>query len=198
MSSNKTFLRNLQYLLNEREMNKTEFARRIGVSAGTISQWYSGLTFPTRKRQEQIADYFGVSLASLFEERKINVPVFGDIKAGYPAFACEDILDYEEITADIATKGDCFALRVKGDSMTPTFNEGDTVICVRCSDAEDGSFVVALIGDESTLKQIQHSSQGVLFMPLNNAYAPLWYTNEQIQSLPVQILGKVVELRKRF
>lgn len=196
--SNKTFLANLSFLLAEHDMNKAELARRIGVSSGTISQWYSGLTFPNRKRQEKIAEVFGVTVAALFEERKMVVPVYGDIKAGYPAFANEDILDYEEVTQDLALKGDCFALRVKGDSMLPTFSEGDTVICIRCSDAEDGSFVVALIGEEATLKQIQHSSQGVLFMPLNAAYNPLWYTNEQIQSLPVQILGKVVELRKRF
>lgn len=196
--SNKIFLRNVNYLLNEHDMSKADLARRIGVTQGTISQWYSGMTFPTRKRQEKIAEVFGVTVASLFEERKLAIPVYGNIKAGYPAFAREEILDYEEITPDVAVKGDCFALRVKGDSMTPTFCDGDTVICVRCSDAEDGSFVVALIGEDATLKQIQHSSQGVLFMPLNNAYSPLWYTNEQIESLPVQILGKVVELRKRF
>lgn len=196
--SNKTFLRNVTDLLNEHDMNRAELARRLGVSSGTISQWYSGLTFPNRKRQEAIAEILGVSVGSLFEEKKLIVPVYGEIKAGYPAFACEEILDYEEVTNDVALKGDCFGLRVKGDSMLPIFSDGDTVICVHCADAEDGSFVVALIGEEATLKQIQHSSQGVMFMPLNNAYSPLWYSNDQIASLPVQILGKVVELRKRF
>lgn len=197
-SNNKIFLRNVQMLLSERGMNRSEFAKAIGVTNGTISQWYSGLTFPRRTTQDAIAEFFGVDVESLFANRKLVVPVYGDVRCGYPALANEEVLDYEEITADLAKKGDIFGLRVTGDSMLPIFEEGDIALILPMSDAEDGSYVVALIGDETTLKEIEHNSKGVFFIPTNPAYQPLWYNNEQIETLPVTIIGKVVELRKKF
>lgn len=198
MTGNKIYLRNLNMLLAERGMNKRDLCRVLGITQGTVSQWYSGATFPKRSTQEKIADYFGVSVASMFQAKKEVVPVYGDVKAGYPAFTNEEILGYEEVPSVLSSKGELFALRVKGDSMLPLMADGDVVIVLRQSDADDGDYVVALVGEESTLKEIQHNSKGVFFIPQNPAYTPMWFSNEQIASTPVVILGKVVELRKRF
>lgn len=131
----------------------------------------------------------------------ILVPVLGTIPAGIPLEAIEDILDWEEIPAAWAT-GDrqYYGLRVKGDSMYPRYLEGDTVILQKEKTCESGDDCAVLVnGDEATLKQVMIRGDGSLELrPSNPAYPPRIYTPAEVESLPVQIIGVVVELRRKI
>ncbi|MEE1263110.1 LexA family protein [Ruminococcus sp.] len=119
--------------------------------------------------------------------------------AGYPIEAIENILDYEEISENMARQGEFFALRVKGDSMEPRIKEGDIVIVRKQDDVDNGDFAVMLVnGDEATLKRIQKFNGGINLIPSNPSYEVMTYTSQEILDLPVQCLGKVVELRAKF
>ena len=64
---------------------------------------------------------------------------------------------------------------------------------------DSGDIAVVLVnGDDATVKRIKKSPQGVTLIPSNPAYEPMYYSNEEIESLPVQILGRVVELRAKL
>lgn len=111
----------------------------------------------------------------------------------------EDIVDYEEIPEVMARNGEYFGLLVKGDSMSPVFIDGDTVIVRRQESADTGDSVIAMInGDEATIKRLKRTEDGIILIPNNPQYLPMTYSNDQIKTLPVRILGKVVELRRKF
>ena len=110
-----------------------------------------------------------------------GVPVVGTVAAGQPILAEQNIEGYLPWNAD----PECFALRVKGDSMIDAhIFPGDTVIVRPQPTAENGEIVVALIGDEATVKRLRRRSGEVWLLPENPAYAP-------IDGREAVILGKV-------
>ena len=128
-----------------------------------------------------------------------KIPVLGRVAAGIPIDAIEDVLDWEEITPSLASTGQFFGLRIKGDSMQPRIADGDVVI-VRCQpDAESGDVVIVQVnGDSATCKRLSKYSSGISLISFNPLYEPINFTNEQIESLPVTIIGKVVENRQKY
>lgn len=129
----------------------------------------------------------------------IKIPVLGTVAAGIPISAVEDILDYEEIPQSWENQGEFFGLRIKGDSMQPKMDDGDVVIVRQQSDANSGDTVIALVnGDDATCKKLQKTENGIMLVSTNPNYLPMFFTNEEIVTKPVVILGKVVELRSKF
>lgn len=133
------------------------------------------------------------------KERGIQIPVLGTIPAGIPIEAIEEILDYEEIPQSMAQKGDFFGLKVRGDSMAPRIQNGDIVIVRKQETAESGDICVVMVnGFDATLKQIKRDYNGISLVPFNPDYKPMFYSNKDIEELPIKIIGKVVELRGKF
>lgn len=129
----------------------------------------------------------------------VRVPVYGRVAAGIPTEAITDITDYEEIDAAMAANGEYIALTIHGHSMEPRFTEGDVVIVRKQPDIEDGQIAVVMInGDDATIKRVRKTGDGIMLLPTNPAYEPIYYTKKQIRELPVKIIGKVVELRAKF
>lgn len=129
----------------------------------------------------------------------VRVPVLGDVAAGIPIEAITDIVDYEEIDAALARTGEFFGLRIKGASMEPRMREGDVVIVRQQDTAETGDTVVALVnGDSATVKKIKYGQDGITLLPTNPAYDPMFYSAAEVESLPVRVIGRVVELRAKF
>lgn len=133
-------------------------------------------------------------------KKGVRIPVLGSVAAGIPIEAIEDVLDYEEIAPDLARTGDFFALQIRGASMEPVLYEDDVVIVRKQPTADTGDIAIVLInGDEATVKKIHRDPSGVFLIGYNSAvYEPHFYSNEEIENLPVQILGKVIELRRKF
>ena len=120
-------------------------------------------------------------------------------RQGIPIDAVEEILDYEEISEEMARNGEHFALQIKGDSMEPKFSEGDVVIVRKQAIVEDNEIAIVLVnGNDATIKKIKRFDGGITLIPTNPNYDVITYTNKQIEELPVTVLGKVVELRAKF
>lgn len=129
----------------------------------------------------------------------LKIPVLGNVAAGIPISAVEDILDYEEVPVSWQSQGEFFALRIKGDSMESDINNGDTVIVKQQSDANSGDTVIALVnGDDATCKRLQKLDNGIMLVSNNSKYPPMYFSQEEIVSKPVVIIGKVIELRRKF
>lgn len=181
----------------------------VGVSRGMLTDLKMNRTAAlSSKNTAKIAEYFGVSTDYLisgkvkddYEEIMENwIPVLGRVAAGIPVEAIEYVEDYEELSPDMAAKGDYFALKVKGDSMEPKFSDGDVLIVKRQPDCENNDIAVVLVnGEDATVKRIKKTPAGLMLIPNNPAYEPTFYSNSEIKDLPVTILGKVVELRAKF
>lgn len=202
-------------------LSMEEFGRRAGLSKAYISLIERGKNtrsnkpiVPSIDTMKAIADGLEMDLDVLLrsidpsQKIKINsthpkgvqIPVLGRVVAGVPLEAVEEILDYEEITPELAATGEFFALQIRGRSMEPRMLEGDVVIVRKQDDVESGDIAIVLVnGDEATVKKIKKMSTGITLIATNiSVYEPHFYSNEEIEALPVQILGKVVELRGKF
>lgn len=189
-----------------RKISRKEVADFLQVHETTIKRYEDGNTkkLPT-DRLEKIAKYLNTSIEYLMgweEEQKpqgIKIPVLGTVAAGIPISAVEDILDYEEIPQTWKNQGDFFGLRIKGDSMKPDINDGDTVIVRQQSTANNGDIIIALVnGDDATCKKFEKLDNGIMLISNNSEYSPMYFSNEEVITKPVVIIGKVVELRRKF
>lgn len=201
----------LKKLRNRENLTQQQLADKLGLSRSTIGMYEKGVREPDFETSELIADFFNVRLDVLLDRKnpfisalhekkmKCIVPVLGKVAAGIPMDAVEYIVDYEEISEEMARNGDYFGLQIKGDSMEPKFSEGDVVIVRKQTTIQSGEIAIVLInGDEATIKKVVLFDGGISLVPTNQAYEVRTFTNEQIEKLPVQILGKVVELRAKF
>lgn len=125
--------------------------------------------------------------------------VYGSIPAGVPMECIEDIIDTEEIPADMLKGGkQYFGLKVKGNSMEPDYLDGDTLILEKADDCESGDDAIIMVnGNDGTFKRVFKNENGIILQPLNPEYAPLVFTNEQIEDLPVRVIGIVEEIRRK-
>lgn len=192
-------------------MTVTELAARLGISKQSVSAYLTGVRKPKQLLLSEIARVLHVSdtwLAGYDTEKLppapshtagVRIPVYGRVAAGIPMEAIEDVEDYEEISHEMAAKGRYIALTIHGKSMEPRMSEGDVVIVRLQDNVESGDTAIVMVnGGDSTCKKIKKTPEGVTLISTNPAFEPMFYSNAQIESLPVRILGKVVELRVKF
>ena len=118
--------------------------------------------------------------------RSQGLPIVGEVAAGEPVLAEENIEDYLQVPAVIGGDDGDFILRVKGDSMKDAgILAGDYVVVRSEQDAPDGDIVVALVGEEATVKRLYREADGVRLQPENRNYKP-------IRSRDAKVLGRVV------
>lgn len=199
--------------INERrkQLNLTlkEIAEYVGVSEATVSRWESGNI--ANMRRDRIAalaqilkvspiDIMGVTDDNYDESIKsVQIPVLGYVKAGIPMTAVENIIDYEEISQEQARTGEFFGLKIKGDSMEPKMSDGDVIIVKKQECVDNGDIAVVLVnGNDATVKKFYKNDNGIKLVASNPIYDPFFYTPAEVDSLPVIIVGKVVELRAKF
>ena len=208
------FRTRLKQLRNEKKINQRELANFLKVAPSTISMYESGQREPNFEVLESLADFFNVDLNYLLGKsdkttklmiedsqptQGLKIPVLGTVAAGIPISAVEDILDYEEVPQSWESQGEFFALKIKGDSMEPRMESDDVVIVKQQSDANSGDTVIVLVnGDDATCKKLQKTDNGIMLVSTNPKYPPMFYSNEEISTKPVVILGKVVELRQKY
>lgn len=190
-------------------LTQDELAKRMGYkSRSTIARIENGDNDVSQSKLKKFADILDVSIDFLLDDgnkklqiphaRGIRIPILGRVVAGIPLEAITDIEGYEEITPKMASLGEYFALKIKGHSMEPQILDNDVVICKCQSDVESGDIAIVLVnGDEATCKQIKKSQEGVTLIGFNPVvYPPHFYSNKEIETLPVNVIGKVVELRR--
>ena len=120
-----------------------------------------------------------------------GLPLVGQVAAGTPVLAEENIEEYVQVPEIAGGEAGEYVLRVNGDSMVNAgILEGDYVIVQRRDSASDGEIVVALVGEEATVKRFFKESDHIRLQPENDALEP-------IRSKDVSILGRVVGLVRR-
>jgi repressor LexA len=125
----------------------------------------------------------------------VSVPVMGRIAAGVPAEAIQNRMNTIEVPPELLTKGEHFALEVKGDSMIEAgILEGDTIILRKCDDASNGDIVVALVDEEeATLKRLRRRGDSIALEAANPAYETRIFGPDR-----VRVQGRLVGLIRRY
>ncbi len=134
--SKRVFSKNFQHYAKLRGKNVTDISNDLLLSYSTVNDWFNGKAYPRAGRIETLAKYLNINTSDLTEEQTgTKVPVLGNIPAGIPNEAIEYIEEWEEIPTSWANSDKSyFALKIHGTSMTPTYQDGDTVIFERTSE----------------------------------------------------------------
>lgn len=136
---------------------------------------------PTKPRAIEICD----DNFQIVRTEMVSLPVIGNVAAGQPIFAEENIEDYFPVPADVVPKGESFILKVRGDSMINAgIFSGDRIFVNTCSTASNGDMVVALIEDGATVKTFYKEDGHIRLQPENDSMAPIIVDD-------CQIVGKV-------
>ena len=199
---NKTLANRIRYHLHENGMSQKDLADRLHVGTSTVSNWCNGTKDPRMPKIDAMCEIFGCDRSDLFEMPKnrkevktISIPVFAYVSAGNGMFADDTIDSYIAIPSSLKRHDEYFGLRVRGDSMTPEIRDNDIVIVKKQPTAHEGDTVIALVnGDEGYCKKFVPFDGGVSLVSNNPAYHPMIFSNEQIESTPVTILGVVKQL----
>ena len=181
-----------------------------------VANWEKGIRMPDVVDLAVLSNYFNVSIKDLLftdlrfdnaevvdvDSNIVKIPVYGTIKAGIPIESQSDIIDYIDIPKEW-TRGDkkFYALKISGDSMFPKYSEDDIVIFEQNEDRElyNGKDCAVMINStESTFKKVLLNEQGIVLQPYNTAYDIMMYSNEQIEQLPIKVVGIAREKRTKL
>lgn len=195
-----TVSRNIQTLLRHFGISNAFVAKKIGVDKSTLTRWFSSDSSPRSESVRAIADMFGVPVSLLYETPVrfeadlplIKKPVF-EVSAGNGR-----INEGNEVMS-VSSDEDSSYVRICGDSMLPTLHDGDMVKVVPAADTAPTDYTIVKVnGDESTCKHVEVTAEGVWLRGENkDVYTDRFYTVQECLTLPVQIIGKAVEIVSR-
>ena len=207
----------LKNLRDSRELSTREVYDLCGVSNSYLSLVENGHRRASAIVLKKLAPIYNVDYLDLYEKagyidliedekkqqiltplsNQITIPLLGTVKAGYDYLAEENIVGYESID-NVSDKENYYALTVTGDSMEPLFSDGDIAIVHKQNDFESGNTCIVLInGDEATVKKVVRMEDGIDLIAMNPYYPKKHFSKEDMQEIPVKVIGKVVEARKR-
>ncbi len=207
----------LKLLRKNKGVSQTEVANALGITQVAYSYYELGKREPSFDTLQALADYFGVSVDAVLGRdapapnfgktapvpltgKTVPVPIVGRVKAGYDGLAEQVIEGYMELEEGAVNRwSDACLLKVWGDSMEPELIAGDYVVITKQAEVRSGDLAVICInGDEGTVKRVRMDGAGLDLIPANSAYGTLHFTPEQVQTLPVQIIARVVRVIRDY
>ena len=203
---------------DEHGMSSTEFANRVGVSRAYIYMLKRGKRYKAEKDVipsvdtiEKLAKAMMMSSGELMalitekdktehkEGKSASIPLVGRVAAGMPIHAEDNIIGYVDIPKRVAEQNDMFALLIKGNSMYPEIKDGDIVVVRKQGFVENWDIAIVRInGEDATCKRIEKTDEGITLLPINPEYESKHFSKKEVETLPVEIVGKVFEVRRRF
>ena len=194
------FKENLRYLRHTNKMSQDELAEKLGYkSFTTVQKWEDGTAFPRVNTLNKIADIFNIDVDHLLNinvrSDLVEVPILGEVKAGYDLYANEDIYGFEYCNNKEYGPGEYFYLKVKGDSMiNERIGEGDIVYVKKQNYLDDKDMGVFLLdNNEVTIKRIAYGKNNITLKAANPKYPDRSFKENEIK-----ILGKVLHNKVLF
>lgn len=200
------FASNFLRILEQKGKTQADVVANLGFTSSTVSDWANAKKYPRVDKMQMLADYLGVWISELREEKKPlpdgmelidlstyhRIPILGRIAAGLPIYAEENIEGYT--LTDLNHGGEYFALRVNGDSMNAAqIMDGGLVIVRRQEEVENGEVAVILVDMENaTVKRFYRTETTVTLMPqsTNPEHRPQVY---DLSKTKISVLGKVIK-----
>jgi repressor LexA len=210
-----TFGERFKELRLDKKITQDKLAQKFYIQKSSISKYENNVHIPEIESLQKFSDYFGVTVDYLLGrtdykttnspqniyngEELVRIPVLGTIRAGKPSIVNEDIIGYEYVPSNQLQKGDCFFLRVSGDSMNLSrILDGDLVLVRRQAYVENGEIGVIIIdGENATIKRIYNSDKTFTLIPhsSNPEHNPRIIDSSKIN---VEIIGKVIQAIIKF
>lgn len=199
----------IKSLREQKGMTLEELGNKVGVGKSTVRKWENGMIANMRRDKiAKLADALETSPAELMGWKNPSriiqnplgnnrIPVYSSAGAGKPHLANDDILYFIDYTGD---PDGVIGVMIEGNSMTPTIPDGSIVIVNQNISVESGDIVIAIINsDKETLcKRFKKYDDGIALVSDNPDYLPRYFSADEVQTLPVMIVGKCTEVRKKL
>lgn len=209
-----TFANRLQKALDNLNMKQVDLVEKTGLDKTLINKYLAGIMKAKQDKLSILSNALNVNEVWLmgydvpmeknikldkFGNPVVTLNVLGTVKAGYDGIIQEEIIDKIEVSQEfINSNKEYLALKIKGDSMFPVLFEDDIVLVQKQENFDNGDIVVVLInGDEATVKKAKKTDTSILLQPLNNNYEPLIFSKEDIEKIPIKIIGIVKRILDR-
>lgn len=209
-----TFQKRLEEALRIKNMKSVELHEKTGISESLLSKYLSGSAVARQKKLTLLADALNVNEVWLMgydvpmnrelnptplsELNQTEIPVLGKVKAGYDYLANENIIGHIFLDFRPSDPENYYALQVTGNSMEPLLSDGDIAIVHKQNDFDSGNTCIVLInGDEATVKKVVRMDDGIDLIAMNPYYPIRHFDKNEMDEIPVKIIGKVIEARKR-
>lgn len=209
-----TFQKRLEEALRIKNMKSVELHEKTGISESLLSKYLSGSAVARQKKLTLLADALNVNEVWLMgydvpmnrelnptplsELNQTEIPVLGKVKAGYNYLANENIIGHIFLDFRPSDPENYYALQVTGNSMEPLLSDGDIAIVHKQNDFDSGNTCIVLInGDEATVKKVVRMDDGIDLIAMNPYYPIRHFDKNEMDEIPVKIIGKVIEARKR-
>lgn len=212
-----TFQNRLYKAMTIKNMKQVNLVEKTGLDKTLINKYLSGKTNAKQDKLTILADALNVNeiwlmgydvpmdrnlnslnITPLSELQQTEIPILGKVKAGYNYLADENKIGRTYLDYKPSDPENYYALQITGDSMEPLFSDGDIAIVHKQDNFESGNTCIVLInGDEATVKKVVRMEDGIDLIAMNPYYPVRHFSNEDMKEIPVKIIGKVVEARKR-
>lgn len=208
------FAQNLKYLRTKYNLTQEQLANKINSTRSTVNNWENEISEPNLDMIRKLTETFNIKDNIVFEDLKskyntsfvnldeetINIKVLGRIPAGIPFEAIEDVIKYIDIPKEWTFGNkEYFGLLIDGNSMLPKYQNGDIVIFQKCEDhikCNNKDCAVMVNGNDATFKKFIFNNNGVILQPYNMEYEVKSFTPEEVQELPVKLVGFAVQIRR--
>lgn len=201
--------RNIKKRRTELNMTQEELAQKMGYSGKSmIAKIEAGKVDLPQSKIMAFADALNTTPSYLMgwdenvsnekiEFGKYRIPIVSVVAAGVPIYSEDNIIGWVDYDKDPGN--DVFALKINGDSMAPKISNGDIVIVDKSAVWEDNDIVIVRVnGHEGTCKRVKKYADGISLISINPNYEPMYYTKDQVNSMPVEIVGRVMEARSKL
>ena len=194
------FIERIKELIKKNHITSNKMLMDLGLAKGSMYSWQMRGTIPNAETMSKIADYFGVTVDYLVNGTTtpvsdvVMVPIYGNVAAGEGMFADNEIIGIQPVfSAMVKNIGECFCLRVSGDSMLPLIQDGSTILVRKQSSVDSGTYAVVLIDDNNgVVKKVIYDADSVTLVSINPNYPPRTFAGEDLKRLIV--LGSVVQI----
>lgn len=180
--------------------NDAEIARRLNVSRSTVIRWSNGDSKTLNSTtMERLNNLLGYNIEPLLKGMDMyTLPILGYVKGGYDLFSEENYLGEEDVTLEDKKSGDYY-LKVTGNSMIGDgIMDGSLILVQNTSSIQNGQIAVVLIGDEVSVKRVIKKGDMLILEASNKDVENRYFTKEEVASLPVKVIGKVISCKTYF
>lgn len=203
------FWNNFYFLCQQVRKKPLTVVKDIGIAHGNITKWKNG-SIPRGDTLQKLADYFGVSVDYLLgkdtrrdeppvrlyrEQGQISmVPLFESVSAGFGALAVNEIVDYVPV-APRHDAAELLCIRVRGDSMYPTIEDGDIILVHKQDTVDSGTVAVVLVdGEDGLVKRVAYGDGWIELQSVNPMYMPRRFNGRD--AARVKVMGRVEMVMK--
>lgn len=192
-----------EQLMERKGVSPADVSKATGISKSSLSGWKSGSYTPKADKLYALAQYFGVPMETFFgagvgsiTEKNLE-PIY-EVSAGQGR--TNGLYPTEFMKMEDEEEDDCCWCEVHGDSMYPTLMDGDLVkVNLQTSTTPKDLTVVKINGEEATVKRVEIVKDGIWLKADNKeVFADKFYSIQDVLTLPISIIGKVVEMQRRF